>query len=260
MNDTPSPSPTAEPAEPDSLGSRLTNVFVAPGEVFDRVKSAPFRAANYVVPALLLLLVGWLSSLIVFSQPAIRQQLAELAEQGVQRQIDRGRIPAAQAEAARTQAAKFSDLGARIGAGVVPVVAGFVGPLWWGLILWLVGAKALKGSFPYMKAVEVASLANLIGVLETVVRTLLIVIMGNLFAGPNPAMLVTNFDAQNPLHGSLASLDLIGLWTLAVRGVGLASLSGRRLGVGLAWVFGLWIVYRAGALGLGIAMQRVFGG
>src|SRR5207302_9246459 len=69
---------------------------------------------------------------------------------------------------------------------------------------WLVGTKALKGHFPFSKAVEVAGLANMIGVLEAVVKTLLILVTGNIFASPSLALLVKEFDPQNPVHSLLA--------------------------------------------------------
>ena len=82
---------------------------------------------------------------------------------------------------------------------------GFVTPFFWGLIVWLVGAKLFKGNFPYMKAVEVVGLANMISVLEVIVRTLLIVGLGNLYAAPSLVLLVKEFDPQNTVHSLLAA-------------------------------------------------------
>ena len=100
---------------------------------------------------------------------------------------------------------KWAGISAKIGAGLAPVFAGFVTPFFWGLIVWLVGAKVLKGNFPYMKAVEVVGLANMVSVLDVIVRTLLIVGLGNLYAAPSLVLLVKEFDPQNTVHSLLAA-------------------------------------------------------
>jgi hypothetical protein len=50
-----------------SLGARLTNVFIGPWEVFEEVKQGPPSLANWLVPALLLCLVGVVSAFVIFS-------------------------------------------------------------------------------------------------------------------------------------------------------------------------------------------------
>ena len=131
-----------------------------------------------------------------------------------------------QAEQARAMGEKWAGISAKIGAAIVPVFAGFVTPFLWGLIVWLVGAKVLKGDFPYMKAVEVVGLANMISVLDAIVKTLLIVGLGNLYASPSLVLLVKDFDPQNTVHSLLAAVNVMTFWLLAVRAIGLARLSG----------------------------------
>ena len=169
-----------------SLGGRLLNVFATPGDVFEEVKAAPEATANWLVPALILVAVSWAAALLIFSQPAIKQQLSELTEQAIQRQIDTGHLSEQQAEQARVAGEKWAIIAAQIFAALIPVFQGFVAPFLWGLIVWLLGAQFFKGHFPYMKAVEVVGLANMISVLEVIVKTLLIVGLGNLYASPEP--------------------------------------------------------------------------
>jgi len=138
---------------------------------------------------------------------------------------------------------KWAGISGKVAAAAAPVVAGFVTPFFWGLILWLVGAKVLKGSFPYMKAVEVIGLANMVCVLEVIVRTLLIVGMGNLYAAPSLMLLVKEFNPQNPVHSLLAVVNVMTFWVLAVRAIGLARLSGASVAKAALWVFGIWAAY-----------------
>jgi len=141
-----------------------------------------------------------------------------------------------------------------------PVFVAFVSPFWGGLILWLFGAKAFKGNFSYMKAVEVAGLANMIGVLDAILKTLLILTLGNLFAAPSLALLVKDFNPQNPVHSLLAVVNVMTFWLLAVRSVGLARLSGVSFVKAAVPVFGVWAALTGLIVGFGFAMRAISGG
>jgi hypothetical protein len=251
--------PEAPPEAPQppamSLGGRLLNVFATPGDVFEEVKTAPETTANWLVPALILIAVSWVAAAVIFSQPSIKQQLSELTEQAIQRQIDSAHLSEQQADQARAMGEKWAGISSQIFAALAPVVAGFVLPFVWGLIVWLLGAQFFKGHFPYMKAVEVVGLANMIGVLEVVVKTLLIVGLGNLYAAPSLALLVKQFDPQNPVHGLLAAVNVMTFWLLAVRAIGLARLSGASLAKAAVWVFCIWAAYTGLFIGIAALVQ-----
>ena len=73
------PQPAGPPAPGTSLAGRLLNILAAPGDVFGEIKTAPPRVANWLVPAVLFMVLSWLSAGLIFSQPAIRQQISELS-------------------------------------------------------------------------------------------------------------------------------------------------------------------------------------
>ena len=206
------------------------------------------------------MVLSWLSAGLIFSQPAIRQQISELSTKAIDRQVEKGKLSSAQAEQARAAAEKFGRIGSEIGTVVGPVFAAFISPFFGGLILWLVGSFALKGPFPYMKAVEVAGLSNMILVLSVIVKTLLILITGNLFASPSLALMVKDFDPQNSVHSLLATVNVMSLWLLTVRSIGLARLSGVSIGKAAAWIFGIWIAFAGITIGLVAAVRTAFGG
>ncbi|MFZ0826069.1 MAG: YIP1 family protein [Verrucomicrobiia bacterium] len=253
------PTSIAPPSSTMSLSGRLMNVFVAPGDVFAELKTAAPAAANWLVPAILFMVLSWLSAALIFAQPAIRQQISELSTKAIDRQVERGKLSSAQADQARAAAEKFGSVGYEISAVVAPVIAAFASPFFGGLILWLVGSFALKGPFPYMKAVEVAGLSNMILVLSVVVKALLILITGNLFASPSLALAVKDFDPQNSVHSLLAMVDVMVLWLLTVRAIGLAGVSGASLGKAAAWIFGIWIAFTGVMIGFGAAVRVAFG-
>jgi hypothetical protein len=252
------PQPEASQPPTLSLGGRLLNVFATPGDVFQEVTSAKASTANWLVPALILIVVSWVSSVVIFSQPAINHQLSEITEQAIQKQVESSKMSEQQAEQARAMGEKWAGISAKIGAALTPVIAGFVTPFFWGLIVWGVGAGLLKAKFPYMKAVEVVGLANMINVLEIILRTLLIVGLGNLYASTSLVLLVKQFDPQNTVHSLLALVNVMTFWLLAVRGIGLARLSGASFAKALAWVFGVWIAYTGLLVGLAYLAKSAF--
>jgi hypothetical protein len=238
-----------------SLGARLMNVFATPGDVFQAVKETPDKSANWLVPALILVVVSWVAAWVIFSQDSIKHQLSEITDQAIQKQIQAARLSEHQAEQAQAMGEKWAGLSSKIGAALVPVFTGFVVPFLWGLLVWLLGTQLFKGHFSYNKAVEVVGLANMIIVLEVIVKTLLIVGFGNLYASPGPVLLIKDFDPQNPVHTALGAINVMTLWLLSVRAIGLARLSGASVAKAVAWVFGIWVAYTGFFIGLGALAQ-----
>ncbi len=241
-----------------SLAGRMSSVIAAPSEAFEAVKNSPPCAANWVAPALLLILISWIGTAIIFSQPAINQQLLEVTEQAMQKQFEKQKMPPDKAEQALQVAEKWAPVSAKIGAGIIPVLVGFGVPFVWGLFLWLIGAKAFKGGFTYMKAVEAVGLANVVLALDAVVRTLLILSTNTFYAQPSLALLVIKeFDPQNTMHGLLSVVNVMTFWVLAVRSVGLARLSNISFGKAAACVFGVWLAYTGFFIGLGAGVKAL---
>lgn len=243
-----------------SLGGRLVNIFAAPGEVFDSVKAASSSHANWLVPALVLMLVSWLGAWLILSQPAIQSQLSDLAQKQIQKMVEKGRIPKDKADAISESAARMSRIQAAGAAVIIPIFIALVSPFWWGLWLWLVGRKALKGEFRFMKAVEVVGLANMIGVLGEVIRMLLVISLGNILATPSLSLLLRNPDPQSTIFGLLSLLNVMTLWELGTRSVGLARISNTSTGKAAIWVFGLWLGFMGFLFGVGQAVRLAFGG
>jgi len=246
-------------ASPPSLGSCLANVFAAPGEVFERLRPAPARTATWLLPAVLLILVSWIGSAIVLSQASIKQQLSDMQEKGIQQQVDKGKLTEDQAKQIREVTERYGNIGIVIAAYAGPVFVAALTPFWWGLLLWLIGAKLLRGTCTYLKAVEVAGLTNLIGVLGAVLKTLLVLVTGNLFAGANPALLIPNFDPNVTWQSALLNLDLVTFWVLAVRGLGIAKVSGVSTGKAVGLTFGIWFAVTGLIVGGAFALKALLG-
>jgi hypothetical protein len=97
-------------------------------------------------------------------------------------------------------------------------------------------------------------------VLDALVRTLLVLVTGNLFATPSLALTVKEFDPQNTVHSLLSLVNVMVFWVLLVRSIGLSRLSGASLGKAAAWVFGIWMAYTSLLIGISAGARAVFGG
>ena len=241
-----------------SLTARLMNILAAPSEVFEEVKANPAKTSNWLAPALLLVLVSWVGTWLIFSQPALQHQVNEIAERSIQKQLEKSHLSGDEAERARQKGAEYASMLSKVGAFVAPIFAAILIPVWWGLIAWLVGTKALRAQFPFIKGVEIAGLANMIGVLEAVVKALLVLVTGNIFASPSLALLVQEFDPQNPAHQLLAQGNVMTFWFLAVVAIGLARLCTVSFGRAIVWVLGIWAGCTALKIGFAFAVQAVF--
>src|SRR5438034_863933 len=92
------PEAPAPPAQPVSLTARLFNVLAAPGEAFESLKGLPAKAANWLVPVLLASVLGIVASNLMFSEPAIQQQIREQQRKVLDKMVQDGKLPRAQAD------------------------------------------------------------------------------------------------------------------------------------------------------------------
>ncbi|PYL00060.1 MAG: hypothetical protein DME19_06395 [Verrucomicrobia bacterium] len=244
MENVPSSIPAEEPPPSSSLAGRLLNVFAAPGDVFDELKTADSSVANWLVPVLIVMLVTITSFAVTLSQPAIKQQVVEMQEKAIDQQVAAGKIKPDQAKAFKEQMAALPPWVMQLFGIVQGVVAGFCGTFWWALVLWLLGKLALKSGIPFLKALEVSGLTMMIFALCVVITTLLIVILGNLMARPALSVFVGEFDPTRKLHLLLGSVNLFYLWSTAVLALALSRLSGVGFGKAAVWMFGFWAASR----------------
>lgn len=236
-----------------SVGSKLTNIFVQPGDVFDEVRQSPHNFLNWLVPTLISVGVGILFVWVVFSQDTIVQQMRDAQEKKFDEQVTAGKMTRQQADQAIQVTQRFmTPLLIKAFGSVGATVATFAWLFAIALPFWLVGRVVLKGEFGYLKAVEVVGLAGMITVLGTIVTMLIVVAMGSMAMNPGPVLLARDFDSANKLHRVLSALSLPMLWYLAVMATGLSRLTGKSWLVGAAWVFVPFVIIQGGLILLGI--------
>jgi len=245
--------PAAAPAPTSSLAGKLLNVIAAPGEVFDEIKAAPPSVANWLVPVLIYAVVGVISVFVLFSQPAIQQTLRDQQVKALDQLVQQGKMTQAQEDQALQVMDKF--MGPKmleVIGSVGLVVYSFISLFGWALMLWLLGRWFLKTRSEYLKMLEVAGLTSIILVLGMVIGTLLAVILGRLYAGPNLALLVSSFDPKNRGHLLLGAANVFYFWHTAVLAVGLAKISGGLMSKAFAVVFGFWVLIEVLLIAVGL--------
>ena len=256
-------SPPEVPLPPaTSLAARLLNVFAIPGEVFAGVRVSRISIGNWLVPALLLALVGVVTVFVVVSQPAFQRQIHDLTERqakALDEQVKAGKVKQPDADRAMaltraiTTSASLKSLFS-FGAAVVGATRVF----WWGFVLWLLGRLFLKVRFGYPKALEVAGLGLMISVLGAVVMLLLMVNLPKLFSTPSLAFAVGDFDTNRQSLLLMGAANVFSLWLLGVLSVGLAKLAGVPF-LRAAWfVFAAWAIQQSLLiLGGGVLVQFI---
>jgi hypothetical protein len=190
------------------------------------------------------MIAGIAFTLVVFSQPAVIQNMQNAQEKKFDEMVASGKKTQAQADQALATVQKFMNPGFVKAMGCVGVVVANVVLLFLtGLVFWAIGRRALHGHFSYMKGVEAVGAASMISVLGVIVAMLLSVIYGKMMMTLGPALLVSNFDEANKAHRILSALNVMSIWYVVVMAIALARLAGATFAKAALWAFGIWAVF-----------------
>ncbi|HTX98382.1 MAG TPA: YIP1 family protein [Bacteroidota bacterium] len=252
MQDTSTTQPTGEPqVAPMSFTEKLTNIFAAPGELYDNVRATPPTSSNWIVPMILFIIITFAMSQLTMRNPSLgsqlKDQIAQQSEKRFQEAIQKGQMTAEQADQAREQTEKFTDPTSpwmmMITGGslliMTPIATFLI-----CLVYWLLGRTVMKVAAPYMKVVEVIGLTFFIACLESIVTTIMAIAFDKLHAGPNLALaVINNFSIENKVHLALQKINLFTFWNLGVVGIGLSRLFQKDLPKVLVLVVALWVLW-----------------
>lgn len=247
MNDSSNQAQATDQAKPMSLSDKLVGVFSSPSDLYDNVRQTPPTSSNWVIPTLILVVVGVIMAYLISSNPTLSDQMKRIAseqmEKGLQKQLAAGKITQEQANQARDQMSGIGGASTVIFTYVAAVLGPFFGLFLGSLFFWLLGKTVMKVTSPYMKVVEVVGLTFFIGTVESVVTTILAIGMNSMFASPSLAVFISDFSVENRMHLLAASVNVFTFWTLAVTGIGLARLFQKDTPKVLVLVFALWVLW-----------------
>lgn len=242
---TPLPESQEQPpvAPPTSLAARLLNVFACPGDVFEEVKATQPKFANWLIPGVLLTIVGVIFSMLVFSQPAIVQNLKEQQEKKMDELVKAGKMTRSDADRASETMDRFmGPTMLKLFGSVGSLFVSFGRILWWALVLMMLGRWFLHVRFPYGKALEVSGLAMMISVLGVIVSMLLIVKFERMTATPGLGFAISDFDMTRKSHLFAGAANVFSIWQVFVLAIGLSRLAAVRFSRAALVVFIYWIL------------------
>lgn len=246
------PQTTTQETKPLSFAEKLTDIFASPGELFENVRLTGQTTSNWLVPMIIFLVVALIMGQIMVHNASLADQLGATIRKGFEKSVQEGKMTQEQADQTYENYAKpgstmftLSQVGGTI--IVTPIVLFLMALAYWLLGKWAMGATA-----PYMKVVEVVGLTFMIGALEYIVTTVMMIGLDSIHATPSLAAFVSNFDVQNKTHAALSKVNLFTFWNLGVTGIGLSKLFQRDMPKVLVLVFALWLVWTAATILLGL--------
>jgi hypothetical protein len=219
------------------------------------------RHANWLVAALVFVLLSWCGNAVKYSQESVRHEIAQIQDQAMQKnfqkQIDAGKMTQMQADQIKAQVAAFTNAFQIVGAIAMPVVLGALLPFLSGFIWWVIALLLLRRPIEFMKAAEAAGMLLVVAGLGELVKGLLCAAMGTQFVSAGPVLLVRPFEATSLLHVTLLALDAFAIWGTVLSGIALAKLAGVSFVKAFTWVLAVTVVFIGGMAMLGWAAQQV---
>ncbi len=219
----------AETAGPGSLGRRILDTFVSPGELFSRLGPTPpwldvLMVAAVVTTVAMILVPGevWLAS--------SREALNEITD------------PRAREAMSPETMARFSRISAPIGA----FVGAFVTALVMAGLLKLVFGMMMGGEATFAQYRGVVSHAALISALGVAVTLPIWIVTGDLRTQLSAALLAPELPA-GVVRSLLQALAVFNIWWLAVVALGVAAVNRGRVSMAAAAgvIFGVFLALAA---------------
>jgi hypothetical protein len=231
-----------EPTQELSLTDKFVGILTSPGEVYQTIAAGEPKASNWSIPFILAIIMSLIFTFVVFTQPAIQDQMSAQQMKQFEKSIAEGKMTQEQADRALEMSKPGSPMFLIFGAiGVVLVLAFalFV----YTLVYWLIGKIAFKSAVSYGKILEVYGLSWYIAPVTTLVTMVMVVAMGSLYAQPAASIFVSHFDPTDKVHKVLMALNIFEFWMLYVAGVGLSKVWNVTVGKTLAVVGGVFVVW-----------------
>ncbi|GJQ20079.1 MAG: hypothetical protein HBSIN02_04340 [Bacteroidia bacterium] len=240
-------------ASPDSMGTRIANVFASPSEAFQGLDTNPPRSLHWVIPFILILALGVFSVYLIFSTESLRDQIYDLQARQFEKAVAEGQMTQQQADQIRDRMEQ-TGLGLFMVFGAIPIVLFTAAYFFLGaLFLWLASKIVFKTQLKYGKYLEMYGLASWIGVLGSLVTLVMFLGLNSIFATPSLGLLyLDSFDPTNTMHKLAGAFNVFSVWQAVVIGMGLSAFSRQPSGKGIAVALVLWAIWLAVGVPLGL--------
>lgn len=228
------------------LGDAMAGIFTEPGATFSLVKQSAKK--NYwLVPLLILMIVGILSSFLVLRDEELSSQVREKQKTAMKEQFDKA---VKEGSMTREEADKKMEQSQKFVGGSMMIIFGAVGTFFVTLIFFFLRSlvywgslKILKGQVSFREVMNVVGLSGLITSIQLIVDTVLAIFTGRLMANIGPVLLINEETFGSSMLRFIANIDLLNFWYLVILGIGLAKVSGLDSKKTIPLAIGLWLVW-----------------
>lgn len=233
-----------EPSTEMSISDKFVGILSSPGEVYQTIVGTEPNTKNWAIPLVLTIIVGIIFTFVVFTQPAIQQQMQETQYKAMQQRVADGKMTQEQMDRATEMnpAKPGSPMFLIFGSvGVVFVIS--ISLFLYSLVYFVAGKFAFHSIVPYKKILEVNGMAMYVAAVVSLLSMVIVVAMGSIYASLSPVLFISDFDPTNKQHKLMAALNLFEFWNLFVIGVGLSKVWNVTIGKSLGVVGGVWLVW-----------------
>lgn len=233
-----------------SVSDAMTGILSEPGDTYEAVKISTKRS-YWVWPTIIFIVITLVSTFLVMRDDElysdIKTKQTQAMKERFEEQVKAGKMSQEQMNETMDKMDKgfnrsspFFIISTTIGPAISILLILFLK----GLVIWLI-FKALKGSASYMLMICVLGLANIIQAMQSIIDTVLAIVMGRLQANLGPALIFTAESIGDSMYKFVSHFDLFNIWYLIVIGIGIAKVSNLKSSVSIPVIFAVWLVWVA---------------
>jgi hypothetical protein len=237
-----------EPEENISVTDAMTGVLTEPSDTFEEVRKSR-RSTYWMLPLIILSVITVLAAFLVVNDEDLYSEIKELQMSAVKKNFDKSVEQGSMSrEEADSQLEKTENMFSKssplfwVSTLAGPIFGIFISFFVRGLVLWG-GVKIFGGIAGYLKILSVLGLAGMVDIIQTVLNTVLAIIMGRLMVHIGPLLFITKDMVGDSAFKFLAHFDIFNFWWIYLVGIGIAIVSGIKKWQGLLIVLTLWILW-----------------
>ncbi len=206
---------------------KILDIYFSPKEVFKQLEEKP----DWVIPVVLTLVVSLIFTMVLLPKVILPE--------GSKKILAIERLTEEQKEAA---VAGLEGIRPYITTPIAIIIGGFllifIKAGFFFLIFSLFGSRTV-----FKKILAVVSYSFLIGIPESIVKSILMLMKGSTKVFTSLALLTSNLDFKSPVFRILSRIDIFTIWNLVLISLGCAIIYKMNEKKTFLIVFGLWLLW-----------------
>ncbi len=240
-----------------SHSDKAVGLFTEPSKTFGFMSKFPPKAADWLLPLLVVIIIASLSNVVLMSNPAIKRQIIEkqleTSKESLSNMIKEGKMTESEAQQALDNQQTMMEQGGAffmvigiVGIIVVSFIAFFI----IAGVFYLIGKVALKGDGTFSSAMVATGLPYYIYGLQAILVIILSLAFGRMFTGTSVGAFA-DMDKATLAGYFLGKIDVVSIWAITVTSIGLSKMfkiaDTKKV---IITVFAVWIGWSVIAFGL----------